>query len=77
MRRKQMDHSETNYQPELLARLVVAVGGSRKTKQEIKAILNAKRVEDLEEIKTRNFLFSRLFVCGSKVGSNVRMIVSL
>ena len=65
MRRKQMDPSETNYNAELLARLVIAVGNSSKIKKEIKAILKANRVDDLEENKTRNFLFSMLSIFGN------------
>ena len=62
MRRKQMDETETNYRPELLAKLVIAIGGAVKTQSVIRSIVNAKRQQDIEKIPTRNFLFSMLFI---------------
>lgn len=63
--RKMQDGDETNYSPELLGQLVVAIVQSPRVRTYMKAILSAKESTGLNEISARNFLYSMLMVFGN------------
>ena len=65
MRKKQQDLNETNYNPALLGELVIALCGSKITKRELKSILNAKKPDSLNMVRTRNFLYATVMIFGN------------